>query len=71
MGIFWCAGNEKIIELLLQNNATNVNAVDNDGHTALDAVLTVTEGTKLTISAIAVVNQRITLGLTDTKINSY
>lgn len=32
------------MKLLLQNNATNVNAVDRDGHTALDAVTTAIEG---------------------------
>lgn len=41
---FLAPGNEEIIELLLESNATNVNAVDRDGHTALDAVTIATEG---------------------------
>lgn len=36
---FFCIGNEKIIKLLIQNNVTNINAIDADGHTALDAVV--------------------------------
>lgn len=42
--VFTCAGNDKIIKLLVENNATNINAVDRDGHTALDAVATSIEG---------------------------
>lgn len=54
--IFPYAGNEKIIKLLLQNDATIVNAVDKDGHTALDAVNTATEGKFQHI--LSAVNQR-------------
>lgn len=36
-------GNEKIIKLLVQNNATSINAIDASGHTALDAVVTSSE----------------------------
>lgn len=42
--VFSGLGNEKIIEALIRNNKTNVNAIDRDGHTALDAVNTATEG---------------------------
>lgn len=38
---------------MLENNATNVNAADIDGHTALDAVNTVSEG-KLELTAFEV-----------------
>lgn len=41
--VFLCAGNEKIIRTIIQNNATNINAIDADGHTALDAVVTSSE----------------------------
>lgn len=40
---FFLVGNEKIIKLLVQNNATNINAIDASGHTALDAVVTSSE----------------------------
>lgn len=33
-----------MIKLLLESNETNVNAVDRDGHTALDALTTAVEG---------------------------
>lgn len=33
-----------MLNLLLANSAINVNAVDEDGHTALDAVTTAVEG---------------------------
>lgn len=55
--IFACVGNENIINLLLENNATNVNAVNRDGHTALDVVNTAVEG-KLKITVFEVVNQK-------------
>lgn len=42
--IYTCAGDEKMIKILLENNAINVNAVDSDGHTALDAVTDAVEG---------------------------
>lgn len=33
---FSCSGNEKIVKLLIENK-THVNAIDKNGHTALDA----------------------------------
>lgn len=46
-----------MIKLLLENSATNVNAVDRDGHTALDAVNKTFEG-KLKLTAFEEVNDQ-------------
>lgn len=46
-----------MIELLLENNALNINAVDSDGHTALDAVATAVEGKLISFSKV---NQTVT-----------
>lgn len=40
-------GSEKIIKRLLETNTINVNAVDKDGYTALDAINTAEKGTLL------------------------
>lgn len=51
------------MKLLLQNEATNVNAVDKSGHTALDAVTTAIEG--------ELISSLVYLSLSQTKVSTF